>query len=297
MLIPKFIWLFFILVRIILPSSFIYSQEHETRINILKEYKLSNFVLYTDSKNPNHYLNFFVSFKNYFSKEYVNLDNLTEIKIYLYENEMDYTAINKTSSDYGYYSSNDRRITTHSKAGLGTYTHELVHAFLDQKSIKLPIWFREGFPMFFEKIYGYYDNENELEIVIGFQNPWRVKSIISDSYKIPTVESIISQSGGLNEQSFLSIFLFENKALKKYFDFAIKKNSSLDQYQNILNATGFNSDELEKKWHNWMQNNINDAKRNNSELNKIPMSFVVNNKLEWEKIDKKNMHKKIISHK
>ncbi len=69
---------------------------------------------------------------------------------------------------FGIYWYSSKLLATYEDSGLGTFTHETMHAFVQRDLISCPAWADEGIPTFFEKFYGYWDND-ELVLFWGFQ--------------------------------------------------------------------------------------------------------------------------------
>src|SRR5260370_355914 len=68
---------------------------------------------------------------------------------------------------FGIYLYSNKLLATYEDSGLGTFTHETFHAFVERDLKSRPAWADEGVPTFFEKFYGYWKND-ELVLVWGF---------------------------------------------------------------------------------------------------------------------------------
>lgn len=259
---------------IVLPSASIYSSD--------------NFTLYTgaNKKKAEEYLIFFEAFKRYFSLNYYDLSGLGKIQVYIFLDPADYDKYKTNDSAYGYYLYDEHLFVSHDQAGFGTYAHELVHAFTNDMLLKQPDWFIEGFPTFFEKLYGYYNENGELKLVLGAQNPWRVQELVQaiDSGKEvkPTLLAVARHESAKGNERLLSLYLYKNGWLSPYVN-KVKSAALIDNNaQFILDVSGKSLSDLEKDWSIWLDEVIADAKSSRSSLNNIPTSFVLNNKKEWD---------------
>jgi hypothetical protein len=77
---------------------------------------------------------------------------------------------------YGMYLASDKLFATYETSGLGTFTHEIMHPLVERNLSSRPPWAEEGIPTFFEKFYGYW-KDDELVLLWGFQNPWRINEL------------------------------------------------------------------------------------------------------------------------
>jgi hypothetical protein len=78
--------------------------------------------------------------------------------------------------NFGIYLYAYRLFATYEDSGLGTFAHEILHPLVERNLKDRPLWAMEGIPTFFEKFYGYWDND-ELVVYWGYQNPWRIEQI------------------------------------------------------------------------------------------------------------------------
>jgi hypothetical protein len=78
--------------------------------------------------------------------------------------------------NFGIYLYKYKLFATYEDAGLGTFTHEILHPLVERNLKDRPLWAMEGIPTFFEKFYGYW-KDDEPVIYWGFQNPWRIDQL------------------------------------------------------------------------------------------------------------------------
>jgi hypothetical protein len=78
--------------------------------------------------------------------------------------------------NFGIYLYKYKLFATYEDSGLGTFAHEILHPLVERNLKDRPLWAMEGIPTFFEKFYGYWQDDN-LVVYWGFQNPWRIAQI------------------------------------------------------------------------------------------------------------------------
>jgi hypothetical protein len=78
--------------------------------------------------------------------------------------------------NFGIYLPEYKLFATYEGSGLGTFAHEILHPLVERNLKNRPLWAREGIPTFFEKFYGYWQND-ELVVSWGYQNPWRIEQL------------------------------------------------------------------------------------------------------------------------
>lgn len=77
---------------------------------------------------------------------------------------------------WGIYLPKIKSFVTYEGSGYGTFAHEIMHPLLRANLSATSYWADEGAPSFFEKSFGYWE-ENNLILQFGFQNPWRVRGM------------------------------------------------------------------------------------------------------------------------
>ena len=118
---------------------------------------------------------------------------------------------------YGIYLYSNKLLATYEDSGLGTFTHETMHAFVQRDLTHRPAWTNEGIPTFFEKFYGYWKND-ELVLFWGFQNPWRIEELGTNLEQLNLPEIISDQNPELNESKLrmVSVFLWERGSFRRF---------------------------------------------------------------------------------
>lgn len=265
-----------------IPSSFV-------------EYNSDGFNLFTDlsEQEAKVQLQLFEDFKQYFSRNFFDVSDIQDINIILFSTKEAYELYSSSSSPYGYYDISSRTFVSHFQAGIGTFTHEIVHGFLHDKIPQNPEWFNEGLPAFFEKIFGYHDSDG-LHIVLGFQNPWRVRSFVDNDLPAlnekPTLTSISKNEFDTTIDRFLAVYLYESGLLNDYIDSLIKTKTKSNSPDLIVEISGRSLTELEIDFSEYLDQVIADALSEESSLDSIPSSFVTQSLEEWQKVDKSKMH-------
>lgn len=118
---------------------------------------------------------------------------------------------------FGIYVYSKKVLATYEDSGLGTFTHETLHAFMERDLTHRPSWADEGVPTFFEKFYGYWKND-ELVLFWGFQNPWRIEELGRDLTQLNLAEIISDQSPERDESKLrmVSLFLWEQGRFRRF---------------------------------------------------------------------------------
>lgn len=117
---------------------------------------------------------------------------------------------------FGIYLSGANTFVTYDGSGLGTFTHEITHALVEESLKNRPAWAREGIPTFFEKFFGY-SKDNILYAHWGYQSPWRIEDLGDRITKLKLIR-VIYGSEDQSEIRLLSIFLFQQGKLRSYLD-------------------------------------------------------------------------------
>ena len=118
---------------------------------------------------------------------------------------------------FGIYLYSNKLLATYEDSGLGTFTHETLHAFVEKDLALRPAWADEGIPTFFEKFYGYW-NKDELVVFWGFQNPWRIRELGTDLTRLNLLEIVSDQNPERNESKLrmVSLFLWEQGKFTRF---------------------------------------------------------------------------------
>ncbi len=118
---------------------------------------------------------------------------------------------------FGIYLYSNKLLATYEDSGLGTFTHETLHAFVEKDLTHRPAWADEGIPTFFEKFYGYW-KDDELVLFWGFQNPWRIEELGSNLTQLNLREIISDQNPERDESKvrMVSLFLWQQGKFRRF---------------------------------------------------------------------------------
>jgi hypothetical protein len=184
---------------------------------------------------------------------------------------------------FGIYLPRFNGFVTREDSGYGTFAHEILHPLIAANLKKIPRWADEGLPSFFEKFFGYYDN-NSAVMYFGFQNPWRIEKL-GDKLLSLDLKDIVNfgQKYGTSEKRLVSVFLYKNGKLIKFID-AVKTNNK-NGYKTFFEAAfEKNMQDITPLWKTYLKEIIRDREK----ILKIPMSRVFDSKESFESFMKTN---------
>lgn len=126
---------------------------------------------------------------------------------------------------------------TYEDSGLGTFAHEIMHPLVERNLKSRPIWAIEGIPTFFEKFYGYWQDD-ELVVNWGFQNPWRIDMLGTNLVQLDLkkIVSTIQTPGEYRESDrrLVSMFLWEQGKFKRFL--RLIQEQQKDGYDSFFEA-------------------------------------------------------------
>lgn len=126
--------------------------------------------------------------------------------------------------NFGIYLPRYKMFVTFEDSGLGTFAHEILHPLVERNLKDRPLWALEGIPTFFEKFYGYWQDD-ELVAYWGFQNPWRIqqlgpnltkldlRQVIADA-KLTSASSAVERLE--SDWRMASVFLWQQGRFKRF---------------------------------------------------------------------------------
>jgi len=174
---------------------------------------------------------------------------------------------------YGIYLPRFNGFVTREDSGYGTFSHEILHPLIAANLKNIPQWAVEGLPSFFEKFFGYYDNNSPV-LQFGFQNPWRIEKMGDKILTLNLADIINSgQKYGTSEKRLVSVFLYKNGKLVKFID-AVKTNNKHGYKTFFEAAFEKNMSEVTPLWKTY----INEIVRDRERIIKIPGSRVFDSK-------------------
>jgi hypothetical protein len=171
---------------------------------------------------------------------------------------------------FGMYLYSAKLLATYESSGLGTFTHETFHAFVDKDLTRRPSWADEGIPTFFEKFYGYSKND-ELVLFWGFQNPWRIRALGPDLTRLNLLEIISEQTQEQDESKLrmVSLFLWRQGRFKRFLRLIATNDKR--GYQSFLEAAmELPLDRIIPLWQDYLL----DVERHRTIILSLPLSTV-----------------------
>lgn len=162
---------------------------------------------------------------------------------------------------------------TYEDSGLGTFAHEIMHPLVERNLKDRPIWAIEGIPTFFEKFYGYWQND-ELVVNWGYQNPWRIEMLGTNLVQLDLREivSTMETPGKYRESDrrLVSVFLWEQGRFKQFLQLIQKREKNgYDSYFEA--AMGMSIDRIVPLW----QGYLNKIAVRHGEIMRLPSSNVL----------------------
>lgn len=219
------------------------------------------------------------SFLNYVDQNYCHLTGKYPMTACLFKDQETYSkfvriVLGETDPiyfGYGFYSGSSNTFYSWDGSGVGTMTHEIMHKVCFDEKLLRELWAREGIPTFFEKLYGYRQNDN-LVLSIGYHNPWRIEALGDDLLK-QDIAAIYTRAKGEGEdesaERLISMFLYERGQLKDYL--AISKSGNLKGFNTYLEAAlGKSFDQIRPEWRAY----IKQIYKNRAEIENLPLSQV-----------------------
>jgi hypothetical protein len=171
---------------------------------------------------------------------------------------------------FGMYFYSPKLLATYEDSGLGTFAHETLHAFVDKDLKYRPAWADEGIPTFFEKFYGYWKND-DLVLLWGFQNPWRIEELGTNLTQLSLPEIISDQNPERDESKLrmVSVFLWQQGRFRRFLKL-IAANDKHGYPSYFEAAMELPLEGIIPLWQNYLL----DVERRRSEILYLPSSAV-----------------------
>ena len=172
---------------------------------------------------------------------------------------------------------------TYEDSGLGTFAHEIMHPLVERNLKDRPIWAIEGIPTFFEKFYGYWQDD-ELVINWGYQNPWRIDMLGTNLAQLD-LKKIVSttQTPGEYRESdrrLVSVFLWEQGKFKEFLH--LIQTQEKNGYNSYFEAAmEMPIDRIVPLWQSYL--NTIDGRR--SQIMRLPTSIILPDKPAFQKFN------------
>jgi len=197
------------------------------------------------------------SLRVYFERKFFSTGT-KKVKIYVFATADSYgTYLKKLGrfapeTEYGFYKLGKALIAFNSTTGLGTFTHELSHHFINTSDVKLPVWFDEGFSAFFEKFIGIYQKDGSVLLTFGYVSPerfseaWHLKAAGRLSLLPLFSEKFPNESLACN----FVLFAFDNDKLKELLNNTVLEKDSVKLVEEIFRRP---LRDVEAEWGKWME--------------------------------------------
>jgi hypothetical protein len=171
---------------------------------------------------------------------------------------------------FGIYLYSNKLLATYEDSGLGTFTHETFHAFVEKDLTRRPIWADEGIPTFFEKFYGYWKND-QLVLFWGFQNPWRIKDLGTNLTQLDLTGIISDQNPERDESKLrmVPLFLWERGRFRRFLKL-IAANDKRGYASYFEAAMELPLERIIPLWQNYLL----DVERRRASILSLPLSTV-----------------------
>lgn len=170
---------------------------------------------------------------------------------------------------------------TYEDSGLGTFAHEIIHPLVERNLKHRPVWAVEGVPAFFEKFYGYWQND-DLVLNWGYQNPWRIAGLGTNLVRLNLKEilSTTETPGRYHESDrrLVSVFLWEQGKFKPFLQL-IKMGEKNGYDSSFEAAMGMPLDRIMPLW----QSYLNKVVARKSQMLRLPLSTVLPGEQAFEK--------------
>ena len=170
---------------------------------------------------------------------------------------------------------------TYEDSGLGTFAHEIMHPLVERNLKDRPIWAIEGIPTFFEKFYGYWQND-EMVVRWGFQNPWRVDMLGTNltQLDLKDIISTMETPGKYRESDrrLVSMFLWEQGKFKQFLQL-IKRREKLGYDSYFEAAMAMPVDRIIPLWQDYLKK----VASQRGEIMRLPASTVLSDELNFHK--------------
>ncbi len=130
---------------------------------------------------------------------------------------------------FGLYNRQLNTIYTFNGSGLGTVSHEIMHAVIKDSLPERPEWLEEGLAAYFEKFFGYRNADGKIYLEIGFHNPWRLEAS-QDKIQTLSLKDILDNKTNTSDKRLVVMFLAQKKMLKPYLELIRQNNKKGYKY-------------------------------------------------------------------
>jgi hypothetical protein len=187
---------------------------------------------------------------------------------------------------FGIYLGKHKLFATYEDSGLGTFAHEIMHPLVERNLRNRPLWAMEGIPTFFEKFYGYWE-QDDLVVHWGYQNPWRIEALGTNLIHLD-LHAILgtTQSQGQYHESDLrmvSMFLWEQGRFQRFL--RLIERGEMNGYKSYFEAAlEMPVEQAVPLW----QDYLDKVAARRSEIVRLPPSAILANESDWGRFMKLN---------
>jgi hypothetical protein len=220
----KPVWLGVLIAISAIPLGIGCNSSHQTvdQFPIHKQTKYFDFRYERDSSQADGLARFADGYVNLINRDFFKTDFDYPIRVFVLEDQKRFEEFAHKElhvpgpAGFGMYLYSAKLLATYEGSGLGTFTHEAFHAFVEKDLTQRPSWADEGIPTFFEKFYGYW-KDDELVLFWGFQNPWRIRELGINLTQLNLPEIISEQNPEQDESKLrmVSLFLWRQGRFKR----------------------------------------------------------------------------------
>ncbi len=214
-----------------------------------------------------YYAKFAESFLDFIDRDFIKLKNAPLTRVYIVENHKDFLDFvfhhfPEEHEARAAFFSGPNAIVFGDEDGIEVFAHEIMHKVVFDNMTVLDRWAREGVSVFFEQIFGYYDND-KLVLKLGFISPTRSR-VLTDELPKVKLDAILHEKDVTNHEAevgLVSFFLNEDNKFKPYLEVA--RLNGLGKANSLLEAVyGKPVGELEPQWSEFLKKLV--ANRGNS---------------------------------
>lgn len=187
----------------------------------------------------------------------------------------------KNPPNFGIYLPRLRLFATYENSGYGTFAHEIMHPFVEQNLPDRPWWAVEAIPAFFEKFFGYYEN-NTMVVQWGYQNPWRIDALGARLSKVD-LESLVTDNALWGEADtsalrLITVFLWQQGKLPRLLRLIADRNhNGFPSYFEA--AMSMRLKDVLPLWKKY----LDDIQAHRTEVMQIPSSEIFENKVSFSR--------------
>ena len=223
---------------------------------------------------------------HYINANYYRVPSKMKLKVFVFDSEVDLNDFARKVFGHkdgirGTYSAANKAFYTSRQTGLGTFSHEMMHALFHLTNVEPDRWSDEGVPAFFEKMFGYH-TKTDAYFLLGFPNPWRIERLGANLPSLSLEDTVNHpKENNTHAERLVALFLYKNGRLRTYLD--LVRSGDKRGYKTYFEAAfGRSVHSLEPYWKLFIQ----DLYARRTRIMEIPVSKFFNNKAEFDEFMK-----------